>query len=96
VFASLFDVANINSSVCGSPKKKWTEQSSLIEFFTSNFSSIHAKEKFCVYSATERATSTPEIRKKGNLTLDATKAIDQNANSITKEPDFTSISAKAV
>jgi hypothetical protein len=69
----------------------------MIEFFTSNFSFIHAREKFCVCSASERATSTPEIREKGILTnLDPTKAIAQNVNSITTEPDLTSYSATAL
>ncbi len=67
VFKSLFDLANMDSSVCGSPKK-WTEQYSMIEFFTSNFSSIYKKEKFCVCNASEQPTSTPENRKRGNLT----------------------------
>jgi hypothetical protein len=93
VFASLFD----GEQISGSPTKKTVENSSsMIEFFTSNFSSIHAKEKFCVNSASERTTSTPEIRKNGNLTGGSTKAIDQNANSITNKADFASISYKAM
>ena len=50
---------------------KNSENASTLTFFTKNFSSIHAKEKFSMCMVSEEPTPKPEMSKRGNLPLNA-------------------------